>query len=50
MPVTIVYDLITAICTMPMQWLHAAVACCLIGAFVNACSIRGMRGDDLTCG
>ena len=49
MPITIVYDLITAICTMPMEWLHAAVACCLIGMFVNMCSIRGHRGDDIIC-
>lgn len=49
MPITIVYDLITAICTMPMEWLHAAVACCLIGMFANMCSIRGHRGDDIIC-
>lgn len=50
MPLSIIYDLITAVCTMPLPWLEAAVGCCLIGAFANMCSIRSIRrGDDLLC-
>lgn len=50
MPLNIIYDLITSVCTMPLPWLEAAVACCLIGMVSNACNIRSYRrGDDLLC-
>lgn len=41
MPLNIVFDLLTAIITMPLPWIYAAIACCVIGVFLDMITYRG---------